>query len=150
MPLHLEDPVAMLLVVDALREPSNVEAVVLGKLNRTSAREAARLGIEQIGVVKLPPGALITRAFGRHRGKLGSRPEDDEMPVLIPGDPAVNQFFHNLRLSLSRESAATWSLKVGILDNQHRGLGIADHVPGERQSLAMAELNDAGLGARLY
>lgn len=150
MPLHLEDPVTMLLVVDALGEPSNVEAVVPGQVNRTRSREAACLGIKQIGVVELPPRALITRAFGRHRGKLGGRPEDDEMPVFIPGDPGVNQFFHNLRLSLSRESAATWSLEIGVLDNQHRCLGIADHVSGERQPFAMAELNDAGLGARLY
>ena len=140
----------MLLVVDALREAGDVEVVSSGEVDGAGAGEAARAGVEQVGVVELPPGALVAGALGGVGRELGGGAEDDEVAVLVAGESGADGFLDDQRLSLSRVGAATRSLEVGVLDDQHGRVGVADDVAGEGQALAVSEVDDAGGGAMLH
>ena len=140
----------MFLVVDALREAGDVELVLAGEVDGPGAGEAARAGVEQVSVVELPPGALVTGALGGVGGELGGGAEDDEVAVLVAGESGADGFLDDQRLSLSREDATARSLEVGVLDDQHGRVGVADDIAGEGQALAVSEVDDAGGGAVLH
>lgn len=126
-------------IVIALLEAIPVKADLYGVFDqlRAGSRPAA---LDEEAIVQAPErrAALFAGADHRVADPFGSHTDVGDVDELEPGNTCPDEFFDQSRLNLSRDTAAFWSKRIAVFDDQHRRVGVADDVALDDQSVAMA------------